>query len=119
MSFGLFCFFFFSLESDEPRIEITSPSNILAVGAAVNLTCTAWQADSHKSENAKPYLIEWFGPQDERFGDKCKAGSPRAARMSCTVTVSALTNKTFGIYTCRARTYNEHCTTKIIDLHGK
>jgi len=98
----------------EPRIEITPPSSKLhvTVNETVNLTCTAWQADSHKSEKTKPKQIEWFDPQDKRFGNKCYADSPRATHMSCTVTVSALTNETFGNYTCRARNGIDVCSTK-------
>ncbi|XP_020628948.1 peroxidasin homolog isoform X2 [Orbicella faveolata] len=100
----------------EPRIEITPPSSKLhvTVNETVNLTCTAWQADSHKSEKTKPKQIEWFDPQDKRFGNKCYADSPRATHMSCTVTVSALTNETFGNYTCRARNGIDVCSTKKI-----
>ena len=111
--------FSFPFESGEPLIEISStlPSNNLTIGVTVNLTCTARQADDQKSEKTKPNRIEWFDPQDQRVRDgKCKAGSPPAVRMNCTITVRALTNETLGSYTCRARNVNHYCSTKKIRL---
>ena len=110
--------------SGEPKINISSTpsSNNLAIGATINLTCTAWQTDDMaRNPRTKPYKIEWFDPQDRRVGDSCRAGFPVALLMRCTLMVGALTDENLGNYTCRARNFYNYCSTKRfeIKLRGK
>ena len=102
-------------QTGEPRINISStpPSKKLSIGAAINLTCTAWQTDQLPKDSRKnPHIIEWFDPQDKRIGSQCQAGSPPARLMKCTLVVGALTNGKLGTYTCRARNAYNYCRTK-------
>ena len=114
----------FSCQTGEPLINISStpPSNKLSIGAALNLTCTAWQSDKlAKNPRTRPYRIEWFDPQDKRIGFQCRTGRPPARLMKCTLEVGALRNETLGSYTCRARNGYHFCSTKKIQigLQGK
>ena len=113
----------FSLQTGEPQINISStpPSNKLSINAAINLTCTAWQSNElAKNPWTRPYIIEWFDPQDKRIGSQCRAEWPTAI-MKCPLKVGALTNGTVGNYTCRARNVYNYCSTKKIQigLQGK
>ena len=113
----------FSRQTGEPQINISStpPSNKLSIGAAINLTCTAWQSNElAKNPWTRPYIIEWFDPQDKRIGGQCRAEWPTAI-MKCPLKVGALTNGTVGNYTCRARNVYNYCSTKKIQigLQGK
>ena len=112
----------FSRQTDEPRINIlsTPPSNKLSIGAAINLTCTAWQTEQlAKNPRTKPYRIEWFDPQDRQMGFQCLAGWPPARLMRCTIEVGVLTEEKLGNYTCRAWNWYDHCSTKIIEIGPK
>ena len=109
----------FSRQTDEPRINITStqPSNQLSIGAAINLTCIAWQTEQLPSNPmTKPYRIEWFDPQDKPIGSQCNAKDPPTGLMKCTLQVGALTQGKPGNYTCRARNFFNHCITKKIRI---
>ena len=104
-----------SRQTGEPQINISStpPSNKLSIGAAINLTCTAWQTDQlAKHSWTKPHIIEWFDPQDNRIGSRCRAGRPPARLMKCTLVVGVLTDGKLGNYTCRARNAYDYCSTK-------
>ena len=108
-----------SCQTGEPLINISSTpsSNKLAIGAAINLTCTAWQSDKlAKKPWTRPHIIEWFDPQDKRIGFQCRAGRPPARLMKCTLEVGALRNETLGSYTCRARNGYHFCSTKKFKL---
>ncbi|XP_020628954.1 uncharacterized protein LOC110066092 [Orbicella faveolata] len=99
----------------EPQINISStpPFNKLSMGAAINLTCTAWQTDQlAKHPWTRPHRIEWFDPQDKRIGFQCRAGWPPARLMKCTLEVGVLTDGKLGSYTCRARNGYDYCSTK-------
>ena len=113
-------FYFFSRQTGEPLINISStpPSNKLSIGAAINLTCTAWQTNELAKNHpwTRPYIIEWFDPQDKRTGIQCRAGWPPAGLMKCTLEVGALTNGKLGNYTCRARNSYNYCSTKQIQI---
>ena len=105
----------FSRQTGEPQINISStpPFNKLSIGAAINLTCTAWQTNElAKNPRKKPYIIEWFDPQDKRIGIQCRAGWPPARLMKCTLKVGALTDGKRGNYTCRAMNGYNYCSTK-------
>ena len=109
----------FSRRTGEPRINISStpPSNKLLIGAAINLTCTAWQTEQLASNpRTKPYRIEWFDPQDKRIGFQCQTGWPPARLMKCTLEVGTLTEGKLGNYTCRARNWYNYCSTKKFKL---
>ena len=108
-----------SRQTGEPQINISSspPSNKMSIGAAINLTCTAWQTDQlAKYPWTKPHIIEWFDPHDKRIGSQCQAGWPPARLMKCTLVVGALTNGKLGNYTCRARSAYDYCRTKKIEV---
>ncbi|XP_078346182.1 uncharacterized protein LOC144631592 isoform X3 [Oculina patagonica] len=109
-----------NIKPEEPLIKISSTpsSNKQPVGAAINLTCTAWQTDELAMKNLKtrPHRIEWFDPQDERAVKVCPAGSPAAALMSCTLTIGILTEEKFGNYTCKARNDYNYCSSKIFPI---
>ena len=98
-------------QTDEPQIYISStpPSNKLSIGAAINLTCTAWQTVQLAKDYSwtKPHIIDWYDPQDKRIGSRCLAGSPVARLMKCTVVVGKL-----GNYTCKASNARYYCSTK-------
>ena len=98
-------------QTGEPQIYISStpPSNKLSIGAAINLTCTAWQTVQLAKDKSwtKPHRIDWFDPQGKRIGSRCQARSPVARLMKCTVVVGKL-----GNYTCRARNAYDYCSTK-------
>ena len=109
----------FSRRTGEPRINISStpPSDKLSIGAAINLTCTAWQTEQlAKNPRKKPYRIEWFDTQDKRIGFQCEAKWPPASLMKCTLEVGALTEEKLGNYTCRARNWYNYCSTKKIQI---
>jgi len=104
-----------SRQTGEPQINISSspPSNKMSIGAAINLTCTAWQTDQlPKHSWTKPHIIEWFDPQDKRIGSRCRARRPLARLMKCTLVVGVLTDGKLGNYTCRARNAYDYCSTK-------
>ena len=108
-------FYFFSCQTGEPRIDISStpPSNRLSIDAAINLTCTARQTEQlAKNSRTKPYKIEWFDPQDRGIGSPCWAGSLPTRRKKCTLEVGVLTEGKLGNYTCRARNWYNYCSTK-------
>ena len=115
----------FCRQAGEPRIKISStpPSKKLSIGDAFNLTCTAWQTEQlAKNPRTKPYRIEWFDPQDKRITEfQCRAKWPPATLMKCTLEVAALTKGKLGDYTCRARNWDNYCSTKKfhIGLQGK
>ena len=115
----------FSRRTGEPRIDISStpPFNKLSIGAAINLTCTAWQTEQLASKpRTKPYRIEWFDAEDKRIIEfQCQAGWPPARRMKCTLEVGVLTEEKLGNYTCRASNWYNYCSTKKfhIGLQGK
>ena len=114
----------FSCKTGEPQINISSspPSNELSIGAAINLTCTAWQSDKlAKNPNKRPHTIEWFDPQDKRIGQCLAEERPAAKVMKCSLEVRALTSKQLGYYTCRARNGLNRCSTKKVRifLQGK
>ena len=114
----------FSRQTGEPLINISStpPSNELSIGAAINLTCTAWQTNElAKNSMKRPHIIEWFDPQDKRIGIQCRAGSQPARLMNCTLEVGALTDGKLGNYTCQASNGYNYCSTKQIQigLQGK
>ncbi|XP_078346190.1 fibroblast growth factor receptor 3-like isoform X2 [Oculina patagonica] len=104
----------------EPRIKISSTpsSNKQPVGAAINLTCTAWKTDELAMEDlrTRPHKIEWFDTQDVEPVKECLAGSPAAALMSCTLTIGVLTEEKFGNYTCKANNDYYHCSNKIFPI---
>ena len=108
-------FFTYLSRSGEPLIEISStpPLKELPIGASINLTCTAWQTDelAMKDPKTRPLRIEWFDPEDRRISE-CQAESPPAARMKCTVMVSALKEEKFGNYTCKASNDYNYCSSK-------
>ena len=109
----------FSRQTDAPQVNISStpPSNKLSIGTAINLTCTAWQTNElAKKPSKRPYIIDWFDPQDQRIGKKCQAGSEPAKIMKCTLEVGALTDGKLLNYTCRARNWYHHCSTKIFQV---
>ena len=114
-----------SRRTGEPRIDISStpPSNKLSIGAAINLTCTAWQTDQlARNPRTKPYRIEWFDTQDKRINEfQCRAEWPPARVMKCTLEVGTLTEEKLGNYTCRARNWDNYCSTKKfhVGLQGK
>ena len=109
----------------EPLINISStpPSNKLPIGAAINLTCSAWQTEelAKKAPRTRLQRIEWFDPRDRRIGDECRAESPAAASMKCTRMIGALTEEKFGNYTCKASNGYNYCSNKrfSITLQGK
>ena len=112
-------FFTYLSRSGEPLIKISSTPllnelNELLIGTSINLTCTAWQSDelARKKPKTRPHRIEWFDPQDRRIGDECRTESPAAARMKCTLMVSALTEEKFGNYTCKASNGWDYCSNK-------
>ena len=105
----------FSLQTGEPQINISStpPSNKLSIGAALYLTCTAWQTnDLAMDPNKRPHIIEWFDPQNKRIGLQCRAGSKPARLMKCLLEVGTLTDGKLGNYTCRATNGYNYCNTK-------
>ena len=113
-----------SRQTGEPQINVSStpPSNKLSIGGAINLTATAWQTNAlAKNPRTRPYIIEWFDPQDKRIGRQCRAGWPPARLMNCTLELGALTDGNLGNYTCRARNGYNYCSTKKIQiaLQGK
>ncbi|KAJ7373599.1 hypothetical protein OS493_011204 [Desmophyllum pertusum] len=81
-------------QNGEPLIKISSTPSAqeLHTGAAVNLTCKAWQTDD-LAMGYRPYKIYWYDPQDKRVGERCQAASPAAKEMSCSLMVDPLTKK--------------------------
>ena len=110
----------FSLQTGEPQINISStpPSNKFSIGAAINLTCIAWQTDEmmKKDKNTGPRIIDWFDPQDKPIGTRCKAGSTPARPLKCPLEVGALLDGKLGNYTCRASNGYNYCSTKVFQV---
>ncbi|KAL9986753.1 hypothetical protein ACROYT_G000943 [Oculina patagonica] len=101
-------------KDNAPQVKISSTRS--PTGTSINLTCEASQADKMAlSDQTKPRSIEWFDPQDKQ-ARKCKAGSPVAKVMSCTLIIGVLTKDTVGNYSCKASDGRYHCRTKPFEV---
>ncbi|XP_066015353.1 roundabout homolog 1-like [Pocillopora verrucosa] len=100
----------------------SSPENSrLPIGASITLTCTA----EPRTED-KGYLdrwvnyIEWYDPQDNEVGAKCKQTSNKRAykfKLTCPLVLKNLTVDKIGRYTCQAGNgYIKHCTRKSFEI---
>ena len=111
----------FSLQTGEPQINISSipPSNKLSIGAALYLTCIAWQTNELPQDpKTRPKKIEWFDPQDKLIKPECQQpGNPPAKSvMNCSLEVETLTGGKLGNYTCKASNSYYRCSNKIFQV---
>ncbi|RMX56173.1 hypothetical protein pdam_00022636 [Pocillopora damicornis] len=97
----------------EPIIEITASE--LRLRKPVNVTCIARENEvySHKYDS-KPISIYWFYNGNE-VKHKCSMGLP-VTSLTCSLVIDSLTSKVLGNYTCKANTFDLHCSVKHYEI---
>lgn len=103
-----------------PDVEISTspPTQKLAIGTAINLTCMAQprSIDAGYYDRWTKY-IQWYDPQGRPVGHKCVQGRRMVLKLRCTLMLKKLTAEKLGGYTCEAgNPYRKHCRRKSVEI---